>query len=169
MQNGRWVWAGRARKLHGSLRMAAGTVLALVLMIGFAGLLRLIPIRVLLRGWGKPVAVFENASPASFRDEGRARAIRHAIARAAELSPFRADCLPQALVAVTLARWRNIPATAYLGGRTEADGTFRAHAWVTCGTIVISGLAGLASYKPLACFLFGSAQNGAALHGLADQ
>jgi Transglutaminase-like superfamily len=59
-----------------------------------------------------------------------AAAIARAVRIAASYGPYRATCLPRALVLWTLLRWRRLDGELTIGVR-NGQGGFEAHAWVT--------------------------------------
>ena len=79
--------------------------------------------------------------------------------RLARILPRPPTCLMLASAGQTLLRRRRVPATVYLGVGSEAptDGrTFDAHAWLRCGTRIVTGKAEAARFKPLAWFSTGT-------------
>lgn len=87
----------------------------------------------------------------------QARRWQGAIAMAARLAPFRADCLPQAMVAARLCRLFAIPYALQLGCARRSTDTTRAgiaaHAWVNVGPVTVSGGAGSCErFTPVACY-----------------
>ncbi|WP_370238672.1 lasso peptide biosynthesis B2 protein [Brevundimonas sp.] len=87
----------------------------------------------------------------------RARLIGRAVTTAARFAPFRADCLPQAMAAVTLCRAFNVPYAAFLGASMstpDKPGELAAHAWVRCGPVPITGGTGnFHRFGVVACFV----------------
>jgi Transglutaminase-like superfamily len=84
--------------------------------------------------------------------------VRRAVLRAARLSPFRSDCLPQALVAATLCRIMRVPASVHLGVKLDTitergPRAISAHAWVCSGREAVTGGRSFGAYTPVTCFL----------------
>lgn len=125
---------------------------ALVLMMLAAVLLRLVPIRHLLRRLGRPQGGLVAIPLASAPQLDRARRIRGAVRRAAMVTPLRADCLPQALVAAVLCRALGVPAAAYLGVRHGEGRKLEAHAWLRVAQVRVCGGEGFDEYTVVACF-----------------
>jgi hypothetical protein len=75
----------------------------------------------------------------------------HALARRMIPQP---TCLMQAAAAKAILDWRGIPATVYLGVRPAAgDGRqVDAHAWLRCGSRIVTGKLEASRYSPLAWF-----------------
>ncbi|MEM0991092.1 MAG: lasso peptide biosynthesis B2 protein [Pseudomonadota bacterium] len=70
--------------------------------------------------------------------------VGHVVGRVADVVPFRAVCLQQAIAVSRMLRRRQVPATVYLGLSLSADdgkvaGKRDAHAWVKTGHHVIAG------------------------------
>ena len=129
-------------------------MVALVLLMVTAILLRVVPLRRLLPLCGQSLGAVACTPLTSPLQAARARAIRRCLLRAAARSPWRADCLPQALVAAILCRLRGVPASVHLGLRREGigNGPLEAHAWACSGRIALCGGDGFETYTPLACF-----------------
>ena len=89
------------------------------------------------------------APQASGRDERISR-VSKAIARVSHRLPWRADCLIQAVAAQNWLRRYHVPAQIVVGARTRSQEPFEAHAWLTCGNIVVTGgdISGYAPLKP---------------------
>jgi hypothetical protein len=62
-----------------------------------------------------------------------------AIAAAASRVPWRSDCLVQVIAADQWLRCRRVPSEFYLGVCKNTYGEFRAHAWIRCGDLTITG------------------------------
>jgi hypothetical protein len=67
------------------------------------------------------------------------RRVRWAVQTAARHVPLPCQCLAQALTAKLLLARRGIMATLYIGVHRQALGSLRAHAWLRCGTIDVTG------------------------------
>lgn len=79
------------------------------------------------------------ASPTALRS---AILIAEALSMASAHVPVRSDCLRQALAAALLCRLFGVPFVACLGASHSATGPggpLSAHAWVQCGSVVVSG------------------------------
>jgi hypothetical protein len=89
------------------------------------------------------------ANPIAGRDLER---VRWAIAAAAQRVPWRSDCLLQVMAADRLLRREGGDGEFHLGVAKAHDGSLRAHAWLTCGGMVVAGGSGdgfMALLKPL--------------------
>lgn len=90
----------------------------------------------------------EMAAPLAHPDY--ADRVARAVRRASQLVP-RASCLTQALATMLLLRRRGLIGRLCIGVQRDADGIFRAHAWVELrGKVIIGGSPdGLAEFTPL--------------------
>ncbi|WP_430741966.1 lasso peptide biosynthesis B2 protein [Sphingomonas hankyongi] len=78
-----------------------------------------------------------NASPA--RSRRLIKRVGMAIGRAHHRVPWRADCLVQALAAQRWLARHNLPTSISLGVKRAGEGSIDAHAWLTCGELVVTG------------------------------
>lgn len=64
-----------------------------------------------------------------------------AINRASKYTPWKSACLAQALTAQYMLRWRGVPGAFFLGlmKTNNAEQKMTAHAWSTCGDLIITG------------------------------
>lgn len=124
------------------------------LMVVAAMLLRLVPFRRLVPLLGEPLGAVGFLPLVNDKQLRRSRSIRSAVLRASRISPFRSDCLPQALVAAVLCRLFSVPASIHLGVRLEdAQKSMAAHAWVCSGREPVTGGRSFNVYTPVSCFL----------------
>lgn len=72
--------------------------------------------------------------PQSFQ----ALVVAWAVQRTAKSVPWRCECLEQALAAKWLLRRYSIPSTLYFGSLFNGL-TLKAHAWVRCGDVIVTG------------------------------
>ena len=84
--------------------------------------------------------------------EALARDIGWAVRAVAGRMPWKAECLVQALAATLLARFRRLPSTLYLGVAYSNVGQLQAHAWLRCGSHIVTGNAGHERFKAVATF-----------------
>jgi len=78
--------------------------------------------------------------------------VRKAVTTAARNAPWNAVCLPQAMAAKAMLARRGCGSSVHLGADFDAQGKLIAHAWLTAGSIVVVGAAGIGSVTPLARF-----------------
>lgn len=148
-----------ARKLANARRHSPFVLLWVMpawILIGLsAAALALVPFRRIAPWLGVnlgAVAFKPDCTPAQRR---RALRLARTIDLAARNALFRADCFPQALTARMLcALWR-VPCAMHLGVAIGGEETkLRAHAWTSCGDVIVSGGVGsFAAHTPVACFV----------------
>ena len=70
-----------------------------------------------------------------------ARMIGQAVCAAANYTPWKSVCLPQAVAAQWMLKRRHVAGTLYLGvAKDEAkSGKLAAHAWLRCGNLILTG------------------------------
>lgn len=155
----------RARILFRKLRAASRLPLPLIalipaawLLIGAAGpLVAVVPFRRIAPLLGRNLGAAALAPIGSPEELRKAVLIARAVSLAARYMPLRSDCLPQAIAGVALCRLLRVPYAAYFGASTfvpERQGQLRAHAWLQCGPVVITGGRGsFGVYGVVACFV----------------
>lgn len=84
--------------------------------------------------------------------EARALEIGAAVSLVARHVPWDSRCLAQALAGSSMLGRRNIPATLYFGVRKELGVDFSAHAWLRCGSRIITGGPQHESFEVIARF-----------------
>jgi hypothetical protein len=64
-----------------------------------------------------------------------------AVRAAARRTPWRSNCLAQAIAAKRMLKKRGIPSTLFLGVKKNAEenGPMKAHAWLQCGKQILTG------------------------------
>jgi Transglutaminase-like superfamily len=143
--------------LTGFFRMPLADKLALVLVwpvLGFAALLlKLFAFKRLAPLFGQQIGAVGCVPLADPRQTDRARLVRRAVRRAAQVSPWRNDCLPQALTAAMLCRLLSIPVTTHLGLRIDGSSPLEAHAWTCSGQVAVTGGTGFDQWVPVSCFI----------------
>lgn len=144
MLDGLWrmTWRDRA------LTLAAWPLLGICTV-----LLKTVEFRRLSLLLGGPVGAVGCTPLLTPREEVRARAIRRAMRRAARISPWRSDCLPQALGAAMLCRALSVPVATHLGVRLDGAKPLEAHAWTCSGRVQVTGGDGFSHWTPVQCFL----------------
>lgn len=147
---------GLGEALGGFLRMPAADKLTLALawpLLGLSALLvRVIAFRHFAPLLGRKIGPVCCVPLASEAQEDRARIVRRAVRRAARISPWRNDCLPQALAATVLCRLARVPVTTHLGVRLGGAKPMEAHAWTCSGRVAVSGGEGFGEWTPVQCF-----------------
>ena len=77
-----------------------------------------------------------------------------AVARAGKRSPWRTQCFEQALAAKLMLRRRHLPSIIYFGIKKSEPsiGKLRAHAWLDCNGLRITGGNQISHFTVLGCF-----------------
>lgn len=133
--------AYRAASLRRVLMVAEAAALLTLARI----LIRCLPFRTLSR---RAVAGGSEKPDISPGQEATAARIRAAIRRAAS---SWAVCLPQALAANWMLRWRGIGSTLCLGVRRDPhDGRMNSHAWLRVGDSILIGGSQACNFVPVA-------------------
>ncbi len=85
-----------------------------------------------------------------------ARIIGEQVVRAANNTPWRSACLAQAFVAQQMMEKRNIPGVFHIGVRLDQglnkQEKLTAHAWLICGTSIITGGSDNSKYTILSTY-----------------
>lgn len=73
------------------------------------------------------------------RSEQLGREIARAVQVASRYTPWDTKCLAQAIAGKAMLRWRRVPSTLYLGLAKDGEGELEAHAWLRCGSRILTG------------------------------
>ncbi|MFM5949977.1 MAG: lasso peptide biosynthesis B2 protein [Novosphingobium sp.] len=151
---------GEAARGFASMPLADKLALAMAWpLLGIAALLvRLIAFKRFALLLGQPIGPVGCVPLANEDQETRARIVRRAVRRAARISPWRNDCLPQALVGAVLCRLSSVPVTTHLGVRLGGAKPMEAHAWTCSGRVAVTGGEGFSEWTPVQCFAATSKQ-----------
>ena len=133
-----------------------------VCWLGWARLLVLtLPFRWIVRLWGlHPQPLPGNDAAPAPPATRTVHAVQDALAAVSRYTPWRSNCLAQALAANRMLHRRRLPSTLYLGVAKPADRPFAAHAWLRCGAQFVTGEAGRQQFTPVTCL--GSRPHGSA-------
>lgn len=150
------VRPGLGEALRGFVRMSIADKLCLATawpLLGLSALtVRLIAFKRFAPLLGEKLGPVGCVPLAGEAQEARARTIRRAVRRAARISPWRNDCLPQAVTAAVLCRFAQVPVTTHLGVRLGGVKPMEAHAWTCAGRVAVSGGEGFSEWTPVQCF-----------------
>jgi hypothetical protein len=133
----------RLRRLasrDGALAVEAAAFLALARLAVIALPFRLLAPRLGLR---------RGETPASVTLHPAARRVGWAVGAVARRTPWRSECLEQAMAAKAMLRIRGIESTLYLGVTREP---FAAHAWLRVGDLHVTGGRDVSRYAVVASF-----------------
>jgi transglutaminase superfamily protein len=130
------TWSERALFAEAFLYLGAGRLSVLV-----------VPFRWTAAWLGRVSAeTIDVDDPAS---RAAAERIGTAIARVSRHTPWRSNCLPQALAAHAMLRHRRVATTVHFGLAKDSGARLRAHVWVKCGDVVVTGGRGHARFTPV--------------------
>ena len=116
--------------------------------------LLVVPFRWVAVRLGQPMAL--TGPTLTARQNESAGRVEWALAAAASRLPWTSTCFVRAIAATVMLRRRGVPSTIYLGVATQAGGTaLDAHAWVRCGTRIVTGAAEACRYEVIATFASG--------------
>jgi hypothetical protein len=154
-------WQTFRTKLAGARQYTPGE-LALVpvalLLLGLARLtIAVLPLRLWLGWLGQQMPPEGTALPVSHRQDQRARSIGRSVRATASVTPWRADCLPQAMAAALLLRLARVPYVLTIGQHRSMASDWpntpmQAHAWITAGERLVTGGPADPSLQPLLSF-----------------
>lgn len=115
-----------------------------------------VPLRHMVRTFGKDQGVSPAIPLISDAQLEKAQGVARAIALAARYSPQSANCYPQALVARLLLRFRRIPHALFFGVRRDPDSAaLEAHAWIMAGPLAVTGGHSFGRFTVVRSFLTG--------------
>lgn len=88
------------------------------------------------------------------RQQRRAAHIGRVVRMVATYTPWTSNCFAQALVARTLLCWYRIPYTLFFGLRRDPHSSeMKAHTWLACGPINVTGGACFGRYAVVSVFM----------------
>lgn len=88
------------------------------------------------------------------RQQHRGIQIGRTVRTAARVTPWDSNCLAQALTAALLLRLSGVPHAIHLGvARDRANGSVKAHAWVSSGRVRVTGGDGFRRFTVVSSFL----------------
>jgi hypothetical protein len=96
----------------------------------------------------------ETGTEINSSDLRSARMVGQAIRSAVRYTPWGSVCLPQAVAAQWMLKRRHVSGTVYIGvakDETKPE-KLAAHAWLRCGTIILTGAEGHRQFKVIATF-----------------
>ena len=92
--------------------------------------------------------------PGPVLDSGQAQAqtVGWALRVASKYTPWKSNCLAQAIAAKRMLHRRQLPSTLFLGVRKGEQDEFEAHAWVDFGPVTLTGGHDQAGYSVVSSF-----------------
>jgi len=138
------------RQRSGNERLMFVEAFALLGLARF--MILVVPFKTLARSLGSHMN--ESRFSASESDVRTARMVGQTVRSAANNTPWKSVCLPQAVVGQWMLKRRNIPGTVYLGVMRNAVNTDKlaAHAWLRCGKTILTGADGHRQFTVVSTF-----------------
>ncbi|WP_420644420.1 lasso peptide biosynthesis B2 protein [Candidatus Leptofilum sp.] len=112
--------------------------------------LRLMPFRHIAPKLGE--VGLESAANVPGKIAKEAERISWAVRALSHRTPWESACLAQAISAKAMLRRRHIPTTLYLGLAKDQSQQMEAHAWLRCGSEIITGKANHERFSVISCF-----------------
>lgn len=123
------------------------------LLLGLArATVLILPFKLLSRHWGIPHSEGLYSTPKNREFLGQ---LSRAIHTASRYTPWKSNCLPQALAAKRMLHRRSYTSTLYLGistANTSSTGAISAHAWLRCADTWICGYRASQGFTVVATF-----------------
>ncbi len=116
-------------------------------------MLLLLPFRKLAPILGKKTLPSAEQDDELQYQQEKLRRIGTAILRAGRRSPWRTECFEQALAAKFMLKVRRMKSIVFFGvSKNKQKGNFSAHAWLKCGSYIVTGNKHLEQFTVIACF-----------------
>lgn len=81
----------------------------------------------------------ESPKDIDFKDYKEARKIRNIVTHISRYTPWESLCLVQAITVQKMLKRRGIYTTIYLGVNKDKNNDMKAHAWIRCGEMFVTG------------------------------
>lgn len=81
-----------------------------------------------------------------------AKKISWAVNQASKYTPWESKCLVKAITAQRMLKKHGIYSTIYLGLNKDENNNMKAHAWLRCGELFVTGGYGIRDFKEVAKF-----------------
>lgn len=116
------------------------------------------PFKTIAKGLGDFVPpsdarVAERRAPAPADQTRAAEQVGWAVTRAANHTPFKAVCLPQAMAAHAMLRRRGIASAMHFGARRSEEKPIDAHAWLDAAGVEVTGYPLDPGMTEIGCFV----------------
>lgn len=69
----------------------------------------------------------------------KAKKIRNAVVNTSKYTPWESLCLVQSMTVQSMLKRRNISSTLYLGVNKDENNEMKAHSWIRCGKMYVTG------------------------------
>lgn len=121
------------------------------LIVGYTSIMiAIIPLRRFIKKIGEQGR--ESTTLSSDEDLIEIHLVEKSVRRAAKYLPWKAKCFSRAITAKILLKRKRISSTLYLGVAKEDSSKMVAHAWVSCGTLIITGKEEVSKFTPVVFF-----------------
>lgn len=80
-------------------------------------------------------------------DISYARKVKTAMKLCNKYTPWQTACYVQAVTAKILLDQKHIPATVYIGFKKDNNATYKGHAWLRSGKLIVTGNINLSSFQ----------------------
>ena len=145
--------AGTRRSIGRFFRLSWRRRLLLVEAAAWLGIARLavllLPFRWLAPRFGRKMAESPASDP---READVGRRVAWAVRIASRHTPWHNKCLGEAIAGKAMLRRRGVASTLYLGLAKAESGGLEAHAWLRCGSRILTGGGLSQSYTVVATF-----------------
>ena len=81
----------------------------------------------------------ESSSQASLEEYKVVRKIQNAVVNTSRYTPWESLCLVQSMTVQKMLTRRKISSTLYLGVNKDSNNEMKAHSWIRCGQIYVTG------------------------------
>ena len=81
----------------------------------------------------------ESAEEVSLDEYRIASKIRNAVVNTSRYTPWESLCLVQSMTVQRMLKKRNICSTLYLGVNKDTNNEMKAHSWIRCGKMYVTG------------------------------
>ena len=149
------------RRLHEFWQCPWGTRWLLVQAVSWLGFARLAVVTLPLRWIAPFLGHYMRESPAIDRPEWQTtvRRVSWAVSMMSRYTPWKSNCLAQAIAAKCMLQRRQVPSTLYLGIARNTSEELDAHAWLRSGKVVVTGAPEMPRFTVVSTFAEGGDAN----------
>jgi len=104
-----------------------------------------------IAGWFGSAGAESRASVSTIH-AATARQVGWAVENMSRHTPWQSRCLAQAIAAWWMLARRGIGCTVYFGVAPASTKQLNAHAWLRCGSVIVTGGVGHEKFKVITCF-----------------
>lgn len=81
----------------------------------------------------------ESSSKVSLEEYRVVKKVRNAVVNTSRYTPWESLCLVQSMTVQKMLTRRNISSTLYLGVNKDTNNEMKAHSWIRCGQVYVTG------------------------------